>query len=143
MLVSHTRPWASSPSHGSPPYIGAGLIQLRLRLTTPVPHVTLQFVQSVHELKLPFTIHCNGTHVLKSFYFLFYNDFLSQILKQFVRVIVIINIGLFKQNIKVSRPLMDGFIIIFWSSHFDIHCPKHFWLNMTRGPVRYVLKFVS
>ena len=45
----------SLPLHGSPPYSGGGLLQVRERCFVPTPHVPLHGVKSPHAPQLPST----------------------------------------------------------------------------------------
>lgn len=47
--------WDADPEQGCPPFIGAGLLQRRLRVTMPDPQVVLQAFHAPHAPQRPST----------------------------------------------------------------------------------------
>ena len=53
--LSHTAFSLVGPSHAFPPLLGAGLLQVRVRVICPLPHVTEQALYALHAEKPPST----------------------------------------------------------------------------------------
>ena len=56
LLVLHGLDSDFDPSHCWPPWAGAGLVHVLLRVLAPVPHVLEHPVQETHDAQLPLTV---------------------------------------------------------------------------------------